>query len=407
MSTAASPRPAVSSADRALAELVEQFLARLQAGEAIEASAFAAQHPEHAEALKELLPALEMMAALSASNAEAKRRADSPPELSSELGILGDYCILREVGRGGMGVVYEAKQISLNRRVALKVLPFAAAMDPRQLQRFHNEAQAAAGLHHTNIVPVFSVGCERGVHYYAMQFIEGQSIASVILDLRRMEGMAGEAAANGEPSQLARDLAGAPTAKAVEQPQVQKVTTDARAVSTSTRTRAFYNTVARLGIQAAEALEYAHGIGVVHRDIKPANLLLDTRGNLWITDFGLARLQDGVGLTMTGDVVGTLRYMSPEHALGKRAAIDDRRSSRRLFAGRHSLRAFDSAPGVQRDRSSGPSASDCIRGPARPPAPQPGRAARAGNDRAQGHGQGPGIAIFNRAGAGRRPAPVP
>src|SRR6516225_7508912 len=84
-----------------------------------------------------------------------------------------------------MGVVYEAEQISLGRRVALKVLPFAAALDPRQLQRFHNEAQAAAGLHHTHIVPVFAVGVERGVHYYAMQFIEGRPLSEVIGELRR------------------------------------------------------------------------------------------------------------------------------------------------------------------------------------------------------------------------------
>src|SRR5207253_130876 len=100
---------------------------------------------------------------------------------------LGDFQLLREVGRGGMGVVYEAEQISLGRRVALKVLPFAATLDGRQLQRFKNEAQAAACLHHTNIVPVYAVGCERGVHYYAMQFIDGQTLATLIRDLRRLE----------------------------------------------------------------------------------------------------------------------------------------------------------------------------------------------------------------------------
>ncbi len=95
-------------------------------------------------------------------------------------GCLGDYRIIREVGRGGMGVVYEAEQISLSRRVALKVLPFAAMMDARHLQRFQNEARAAAGLNHTNIVPVYGVGCERGVHYYAMQFIDGRTLAEFI-----------------------------------------------------------------------------------------------------------------------------------------------------------------------------------------------------------------------------------
>ena len=97
---------------------------------------------------------------------------------------LGDYLIVREIGRGGMGVVYEARQISLDRRVALKVLPFAAVLDRKQVARFYNEAQAAAHLNHPNIVPVFSSGCDRGVHYYAMQFIEGQSLDLAIRQLR-------------------------------------------------------------------------------------------------------------------------------------------------------------------------------------------------------------------------------
>ena len=99
------------------------------------------------------------------------------------LGTLGDFRLLREVGRGGMGVVYEAEQVSLGRRVALKVLPFAGALDPRQLARFRNEAQAAAGLHHTNVVPVYFVGCDHGVHYYAMQFIDGRTLAALIREL--------------------------------------------------------------------------------------------------------------------------------------------------------------------------------------------------------------------------------
>ena len=129
---------------------------------------------------------------------------DGPPQ-----GILGDYQIVREIGRGGMGVVYEAEQLSLARRVALKVLPFAAVMDPRQLARFKNEAQAAAQLHHTNIVPVLSVGCERGVHFYAMQYIDGQTLAQIIQQVRRLSGLdAADDAESGElPSELACSIA--------------------------------------------------------------------------------------------------------------------------------------------------------------------------------------------------------
>src|SRR5437899_6037756 len=150
---------------------------------------------QYAVQLRELLPALQALAGVSEKSAEvvsniarsASKGAEWPTdntETPNAVGVLGDYRLLREIGRGGMGVVYEADQISLRRRVALKVLPFAAALDGRQLQRFNTEAQAAAQLHHSNIVPVFAVGCEQGVHYYAMQFIEGQTLAQLIRDLR-------------------------------------------------------------------------------------------------------------------------------------------------------------------------------------------------------------------------------
>jgi serine/threonine protein kinase len=262
-------------------------------------------------------------------------------------GILGDFRILREIGRGGMGVVYEAEQISLGRRVALKMLPFAAALDPKQLQRFKNEAQAAAQLHHTNIVPVFGVGCERGVHYFAMQFIDGQTLAALIQELRQGSGLhtngasrqsrslsavgqdllAGRAAPTQLP--LAEGPPTGPYTHALHEAALPRAATTppaAAAVSTerSIKGAAYFRSVAHLGVQAAEALEHAHQLGVVHRDIKPANLLLDGSGNLWITDFGLAHCQSQAGLTLSGDLLGTLRYMSPEQALAKRLLIDHR-----------------------------------------------------------------------------------
>ncbi len=357
----------------------------------------------------------------------------------------------------------------MNRRVALKVLPFAAAMDPTQLRRFQTEALAAAQLHHTHIVPVYSVGCERGVHYYAMQFIEGQTLAQAIAERRRLEepppakrgsppsplrgeggpqgrmrgrgeggpqgrmrgerdearrgspesaetadrvrrgspdpaGMpdrrspaSGGAGDEGRPSVTERaatlrvpgdprrtndpaetadrvrrgspDPAGMPDrrspasggagdegrpsvaqrAATLRVPEDPRPTNEPVAPSDrrypvldtsfapppaptirtatptpSSRSREYFQTVAALGIQAADALDHAHKVGIVHRDIKPANLLLDVHGNLWITDFGLARLQDDAGLTVTGDLVGTLRYMSPEQALAQRGYLDHR-----------------------------------------------------------------------------------
>jgi hypothetical protein len=186
--TALSRTPAAST-DRLLAELIEEFLAELEAGGPITPTGFAARHPEQAAALSHLLPALEALADLGRSAGSSGPRSDSGLDREFGPGRLGDYQILREVGRGGMGIVYEAEQISLRRRVALKVLPFAAAIGARQLQRFQLEAQAAAYLHHQHIVPVFAFGCERGVHYYAMQYIDGRSLADVIRELRQLEGL--------------------------------------------------------------------------------------------------------------------------------------------------------------------------------------------------------------------------
>ena len=235
-------------------------------------------------------------------------RAVADPALPPE--ALGDFRIVREIGRGGMGIVYEAVQLSLGRPVALKVLPFAAALDAKQLRRFQNEAQAAAQLHHTNIVPVYAVGCERGVHYYAMQLIEGQNLADLILNLCPPTLCApAEGDSVSQPSSVSSS---APTILA--QLSTQR----------ASHAAGFYRTAASIALQAAEGLEHAHQLGIIHRDIKPANLLVDVRGNVWITDFGLAQFHTRAGLTRTGDLLGTLRYMSPEQASGPSIPLDPR-----------------------------------------------------------------------------------
>src|SRR5262245_547159 len=172
-----------SAADREqrFGEIVYACLHAAEKGQRPNRDRILAEHPEFAAELTEFLSDL-----INVDNLAAPIRAVLGPAANKDRhddlvsGVLGDYHILREVGRGGMGVVYAAEQLSLGRRVALKVLPFAATMDPKHLQRFKNEAQAAAGLHHTNIVPVYAVGCERGVHYYAMQFIDGQTLTRLI-----------------------------------------------------------------------------------------------------------------------------------------------------------------------------------------------------------------------------------
>jgi WD40 repeat protein/serine/threonine protein kinase len=337
------PNSAASN-DQALGLLIEELTAKIHAGEPVEVEAYVREHPEHDGALRRLLPALHMLADLGRSAPVGSASGESPAASADGLtGTLGDFRIVREIGRGGMGVVYEAEQISLGRRVALKVLPFAAALDPKQLQRFKNEAQAAAHLHHPHIVPVHYVGCERGIHFYAMQFISGHTLAAVIRELRRLNqpNTPAPAWSDGEASALAGALASgrwAPVQSRGADPQpttdyapapatpVEADTPPVAALSTesSTTSPAYFRTVANLGIQAAEALEHAHQFGVLHRDIKPANLLIDASGQLWVTDFGLARLGNDAGLTMTGDLLGTLRYMSPEQALAQRVALDAR-----------------------------------------------------------------------------------
>ena len=230
---------------------------------------------------------------------------------------LGDFRIVREVGRGGMGIVYEAEQVSLGRRVALKTLPFAAVLDERQLQRFKNEAQAAALLHHQNIVPVYSVGSDGGVHYFAMQFIDGQTLGALIAQLRHASGLG----LDGRPG-TTRTARKAPSP--TPRPDATTLTLPEMATTAATTQPAFFRSVAQLGIQVAEALDHAHQQGVVHRDIKPSNLMIDAGGKPWITDFGLARIEAAPSLTMTGDVLGTLRYMSPEQAKALRAVVDHR-----------------------------------------------------------------------------------
>jgi eukaryotic-like serine/threonine-protein kinase len=252
-----------------LAELVEQFIDRLHSNEAVDPWEFAAEHPEHAEALLALLPAATTMAQLRRS---AIQHAVPPSHVCLDTDVIGDYQIVRELGRGGMGVVYEAEQLSTGRKVALKVLPLSSATDPKQIERFRIEAQAAAALDHEHIVPVYEIGCERMVHFYAMRFVDGCSLAALIQEAR---------------SGLSTSILG-------------------------------HREAAGLVLQAAEALAHAHELGILHRDIKPANLLLESTGHLWVADFGLARFLDGGDLTQTGDVIGTLRYLSPEQARGHR-----------------------------------------------------------------------------------------
>lgn len=375
-----------SSGDyRRFDELAEEFAERYRRGERPSLREYIDRLPGMADEIREMFPALvELERVDGNARDEAQQPAASALPRPREF---GDYRILREVGRGGMGVVYEAEQISLGRRVALKVLPTHPASD-RAIERFRREAKAAAQMHHTNIVPVFEVGREGEFAFYAMQLIRGQGLDQVIDELNRLGGpdrgsddhgpdsptaLADATRAHGLGSMLLRERGlgriseslprgqmttegsespptGSPATRAPARDEAKPFGPDSLAafatenaggglapdhpaagpsssavlpggkhaseLDGSGRRQPFFRSVARIGRQAAQGLAHAHARGVLHRDIKPSNLLLDTEGVVWITDFGLAKADDD-GLTATGDILGTLRYMAPERFRGQ------------------------------------------------------------------------------------------
>jgi serine/threonine protein kinase/WD40 repeat protein len=316
--------------------IADEFVEAFRQGQRPSVEEFARRYPEHADAIRKILPALLLMEKAKGSDAPGQQS----PANAAPLQQLGDYQILREVGRGGMGVVYEAQQLSLGRHVAIKVLPSHALLDPRQLGRFQREARAAARLHHTNIVPVFGVGEENGLHYYVMQFIPGLGLDTVLNELRRLrlphgkpaptrgdapglttDGTRVISAADVARGLLSRDTkASHQGADAPRSPDVRSTVQlpgQSGGSALSGSGSQYWQSVARIGVQVADALAHAASQGVLHRDIKPSNLLLDDTGNVWVTDFGLAKADDGDNLTHTGDVIGTLRYMAPERFNGQ------------------------------------------------------------------------------------------
>jgi WD40 repeat protein/serine/threonine protein kinase len=392
-------------------ELAEEFAERYRRGERPSLQEYIDRSPDLADEIRQMFPALVAVEQVQGyARGHAIQQQPAPPPFRE----LGDYRIVREIGRGGMGVVYEAEQISLGRRVALKVLPRQASSDQKVRERFRREARAAAKLHHTNIVPVYEVGQDGDVRFYAMQFIQGQGLDLVIAELRRLRDRAGtepglRAASSGRsPGPRADDAgpgivrpmnadavelspvlqsilggqfdlgsvgaeravtassmrAGAPAGGRITQPATgmergatesdpalehteigggvgggtngsdgERWPAHSRSSGSSSSTSAllpggtqlssvesghhsFFRSVAQIGRQVAGGLAYAHARAIVHRDIKPSNLLLDAEGVVWIADFGLAKAEDE-GLTQTGDVLGTVRYMAPERFRGE------------------------------------------------------------------------------------------
>lgn len=249
---------------------------------------------------------------------ECKGRPDvlAPPVPALSRGArLGDFEIIDELGRGGMGVVYRARQISLGRTVALKVLPSHARQNPLAVQRFHTETLAASRLHHTNIVSIYAQGEDAGHLFYAMALVDGVSLDRALHDQPELLSSAG-VGASGSSKRLAPPSHAAQAAA----PHVSLDDSDALVHWNA----ADFRHLARRMAEVADALEYAHSRGVLHRDIKPHNLLVDSSGRMHVTDFGLARLTDAPHLTITGEIMGTPAYLAPEQVRGDIHEIDHR-----------------------------------------------------------------------------------
>lgn len=249
-----------------LDSLAEEYVRRIRQGEEPAIEEFETRYPQQSGEIRRLLQTVEFLErgkrtmtrlGSNSGSGETEAAADPPQER------LGENRVVRELGRGGMGIVYEAVQEPLGRRVAVKVLPRHALSNASNRKRFFREAQVIARLQHPHIVPIHSIGEQDGLPYFVMRLIDGSG-------LDRLPAVPAEA-----PADHARWVAG-------------------------------------LGRQAASALAYAHEHGILHRDIKPANLLLDSTGTLWLADFGLAKLSDDLSLTSTGELPGTLRYVAPE-----------------------------------------------------------------------------------------------
>ncbi len=328
-------------------DLVEAFLERYRRGERPSLTEYTERFPELAEQIRALFPALIVVEELGFEGGSGSGRDTGLTASSDEMPRrFGDYVLLRRLGSGGMGVVYEAIQESLGRHVALKALPSHYLGDATRLERFRREARAAARLQHTHIVPVYGIGECDGHHFYTMQFIPGHGLDAVLREVKhlrrdptRCEGLAmlgGHVSSitlacalltgrfqvsNDESRETGWPTAGVPGenrcgASEAPGPTSLPAESDDRSGLSGPSEARYFRGVARIGVQVAEALEYAHQQGILHRDVKPANLLLDAQGQIWITDFGLAKAQGSDDLTRTGDIVGTLKYMAPERFNG-------------------------------------------------------------------------------------------
>lgn len=303
-----------------LEQVVDHFTNQFRAGLTPAIASYQKKFPQFAAELGELLSSVALIEGLKRQPSHNHSAAGGATSSEPPLSELGDYCLIRELGRGGMGVVYEAIHQSLGRRVAVKVLSHRLAEDPRAVQRFRWEANAAAKLHHSHLVTVFGVGCSQNHHYYVMEYIEGWALSDLIAGLLPTDAVVPQATATVEAPPLhstrIEDTAADPQDD-FHNPSLHAATTTSvitnsglwQELSDPGR-RIRWALRALAGI--ADAVDYANRQAVLHRDLKPANIMVDHDGRVRLTDFGLVKHLDQPGITKTGDVVGTPQYMPPE-----------------------------------------------------------------------------------------------
>jgi serine/threonine protein kinase/Tfp pilus assembly protein PilF len=311
--------------------LADDFVARRTRGEDPDLEEYVARAPGHAAELRQAIDMALLLVDLggpSHHTIDAASQGGAVAPAPVMLLELGDYRIVRERGRGGMGVVYEAWQRSMERRVALKVLPPGIAANEKAFQRFLREARAAGMIDHPNVVPVHALGVEKDVPYYVMEYVEGETLAQLLGKLRA----GGESAAPEAPVEALATFVtqhcstpGGPRGAA---PKAALPALGSRAQEASPQALEinlkYCLWVAGVMAGVADGLQQAHAKGIVHRDIKPSNLILDQGGCLRILDFGLAHQEGQESLTQSGDLLGTVLYMSPEQAMARRVPIDHR-----------------------------------------------------------------------------------
>lgn len=296
------------SDDPVLAELVAKCLDRREAGEDDALESLCRDHPSHATALRRRIALLEQVGLVGTrANESPGRDSEADPRARDFPERLGDFRLLRRVGGGGMGVVYLARQDSLGRDVALKLIRPESAYFGGAKQRFRREVEAVARLNHAGIVPIYTVGEENGIPFFAMEFVEGTSFSELIAALRE----------RGDASRLSgKDLAAVLLSAEPDRPSVVEL--GERLGPT------WVQSCVRLGLEVAEALAHAHARGVIHRDVKPSNILVTREGRARLADFGLASFGADHSLTQSTSPLGSPPYMAPEVCAGGGAAADAR-----------------------------------------------------------------------------------